>query len=313
MSVAHLPLHHDGRPFTRRTALLCGWTDRKLARAVRNGVLRRLVKSVYVDALVPDTIELRASAVALIAPKDSVVCRETAAWVYGIDALALQTTEQLQRIDCVQPPKRRASRLSITSGHSQTLLPRDVVEIGDLRVTSPVATAIHLARHLPRPFALSAIDAMLHADLVTPTELSDAATRYPHHPGIVQARELISFAEPLTESPGESWLRLRLLDAGFGRPTAQIPAKNRHRDFRIDLGYLAPMVDGRRLGLEYDSDEWHSSRDNEVRDERRRQDLADIGWHILSVRRTDVWGRYPALELAIGEFLEIHPRLPRRW
>ena len=56
-------------------------------------------------------------------------------------------------------------------------------------------------------------------------------------------------AEPLAESPGESWLRLRLIDAGFGRPTAQIVVKGSSRDFRIDLGYPTPMDDGRRQRL----------------------------------------------------------------
>jgi hypothetical protein len=36
-----------------------------------------------------------------------------------------------------------------------------------LRVTSPLATAVHLARHLPRPFALSALDAMARAELIS--------------------------------------------------------------------------------------------------------------------------------------------------
>jgi hypothetical protein len=306
-------LYYDGQPFTRKFANEQGWSDRKLASLVRDGQIRRLVKSVYADALAPDTIELRAAAVALIAPNDVVICRETAAWIYGIDALTLRDREKLPAIDCVQPPKRRASRLIISSGHSQSLLPGDVVEIAGLRMTSPLATAIHLARHLARPFALSAIDSMVHTEFVDVRELRAATTRYPHHPGIVQAREIIRYAEPLTESPGESWLRLRLLDAGFGRPVAQVRVKARHRDLRIDLGYPDPMEDGRRLGLEYDSDQWHSRSGDEARDEARREELAEAGWHILSIRRPDVWGRYPALELAVGDLLGIQPRLPRRW
>ena len=230
-------LYYGGRPFNRRFAIAHGWSDRKLAGLARDGTIRRLVKGVYVDALVPDTIELRAAAVALVAPKDAVICRQTAAWIYGIDALALRTTDDPPAIECVQPPRRRASRLTISRGHSQTLLPGDVVEIAGLRLTSRLATAVHLARHLDRPFALSAIDSMLHSGFVAAPELRAAAAKYPHHPGIVQAREMIRFAEPLTESPGESWLRLRLMDAGFGRPSAQIPVKSRHRNYRIDLGY----------------------------------------------------------------------------
>lgn len=313
MQPAELLLYWGGRPFTRQVAIAHGWSDRKLAALVKNGQLRRLVKGVYVDALVPDSIELRAAAVTLIAPKDAVICRQTAAWIYGIDAMALRGSDEPPTIDCVRPPQRRASKLSLAAGHSQTLHASDVTAIGDLRITSPAATAIHLARHLQRPFAQSAIDSMAHAGIVDRPALRAAAAKYPHHPGIVQAREVISFAEPLTESPGESWLRLRLIDAGFGRPTAQIVVRGRRRDFRIDLGYPTPMEDGRRLGLEYDSDMWHSGPAADIRDENRRDELAEVGWLILPVRRPDVWGSYPALELAVGEFLGIEPRLPRRW
>ena len=40
---------------------------------------------------------------------------------------------------------------------------------------------------------------------------------------IDRARRLASFCEPRAESFGESWTRLRILDAGFPRPVAQVP------------------------------------------------------------------------------------------
>ncbi|WP_410791643.1 hypothetical protein [Kribbella sp. C-35] len=72
-------------------------------------------------------------------------------------------------------------------------------------------------------------------------------------------------------------------------------------------------MDERRLGLEYDSDQWHSSTKQQLKDETRRTELDALGRHIISVRRTDLWGSYPALELAVGGFLCQDPRLPRRW
>ena len=42
-------------------------------------------------------------------------------------------------------------------------------------------------------------------------------------------------------------------------------------------------------------------------------DAVALGWHILPVRRADLWGSYPALELAVGAFLCQEQRLPRRW
>ena len=132
------------------------------------------------------------------------------------------------------------------------------------------------------------------------------------HPRGYQARQILPYADRRAESPGESWLRLRLLDAGFRRPRLQLRVRGR-RDYRLDLAYPEPLDDGRRLGLEYDSDRWHSRPRQEARDERRRAELEALGWHIISVRRPDVWGRYPALELAVGGFLSRQPRLPRRW
>lgn len=313
MSVSIGILHFGGRPFTRTGAIAAGWTDAQLKKEVGSGRLRRLLRGVYVDALAADSVELRAAAVCLVTAPDAIICRRTAAWLYGIDTLALREHSELPAVDSVRPPQRRSSRLRLTSGHSQTLHPGDVVSHHGLRVTSPLATAVHLGRHLERPFALSAIDAMLHAGLFTTGQLVAAVRRYPGHPGIVQARELAAYGEPLTESPGESWLRLRVLDAGFPRPEAQVLVRGPRGERRIDLGFPHQMADGRRLGLEYDSDKWHGGPGDDERDEIRRSELAEVGWLILPVRRGNVRGRNPHLELSIGEFLGIEPRLPRRW
>ncbi len=313
MSLAIPLMYFDGRPFTRAQAAAAGWTDDRVRKLLDSGLIRRLVKGVYVDALAPDSLELRATAVCMVTPIDAVICRRTAAWLYGIDALALREHKAIPTVDSVRPPKQRASRVSLTAGHSQTLRKSDVISHHGLRVTSPLATAIHLLRHLDRPFALSAVDAMLRAGLVERDALLTAVKGFRHHPGIVQARELASYTEPLAESPGESWLRLRVLDAGFPRPEAQVVVKGNGRTYRLDLGFTEPCPDGRRLGLEYDSDEWHSGHAARLRDETRIAELRDLGWMVLPVRRGDVWGRRTDLELAIGDQLGVVPRLPRRW
>lgn len=313
MSLTVSLLHFDGQPFTRTTALAHGISRGRLSKLVADGVFRRMVRGVYVDALAKDTLELRASALALVAPPDAVICRQSAAWLYGVDVLALSEHADVPKVECVRPPKSRSTRLSLSRGHSQTLLPGDVVEMFGLQVTSPAATAVHLARHLDRPFALSAVDSMLHQGLLGHGELEAAVKRYPHHPGIVQTRELVAIAEPLTESPGESWLRLRLIDAGFPRPRAQVVVPGPDREYRIDLAFPEIPVDGRHLGLEYDSDQWHSGPAADERDATRQAALQELGWTVLSVRRGDVWGRNPELELTVGGFLGVEPVLPRGW
>ncbi len=250
-----------------------------------------MIGGVYVDVRVPETIALRADALHLVVPPGATVCGRAAAWLHGIDSTALA------------PEPFRPE---------WTFAERPSVEIQGLRVTTPAATAIELATHLPRPFALSAVDGLLHAGMPM-TDLMTAAAAYFAADSTSQAAQLLRIADGRAESPGESWLRLRLFDARFPRPELQVPVEGNGRTYRLDLGYPDLPVDGRRLGLEYDSDQWHSSTKQQLKDETRRTELEALGWHIISIRRTDLWGSYPALELAVGGFLCQEPRLPRRW
>jgi very-short-patch-repair endonuclease len=312
-----LPLDIDpvmaGRSFTRAEALADGIDAVAIRTLTRRGQIRRIVQGVYVDVAVPDSLELRAEALAKVLPGDSVICRQSAAWLYGIDTAALSDRGQVPLLEFVRPTKSRAVRTAGASGHSQTLLDDDVIEIAGLRVTSPVATAVHLARHLRRPFALSALDAMARAGLVSVYQVRDAVRRYPRHPQIVQARELARVMDARAESPGESWLRLRIIDAGFPAVVPQVQIRTPEQHFRVDLAFVRPMADGRRLALEYDSDLWHGTRRQQVRDARRSRKIEAAGWVVLSVGRGQVWGTEPALENAVGDLLEVRPKLPRRW
>jgi hypothetical protein len=287
MLPAEFPLYFCGLPFRAHQV------RRKLRWLLSADEIRQVVKGVYVDVRVPDSIELRAAAIRLLLPPGGIACGLTAAWIHGIETTALQVKAEIE----VQ----------------WTQAAVDVVEVAGLPVTSPVATAVELAMRLPRPFALSAVDAMLRSGIAARPALLAAAPAYDGRPGITQARQILSYADRRAASPGESWLRLRLIDAGFGIPDLQIRVKGPSREYRLDLGYPEVVEDGRRLGLEYDSDRWHSRTKDEHRDEVRRTELDALGWHIISVRRPDLWGSYPALELAVGSFLSIYPRLPRRW
>lgn len=282
-----LPYYFAGLPFTRRQV------PRKVAWLLARGEIREVLKGVYVDVRVADSPDLRADALQLVVPADAVVCGRASAWLHGIDTTALSPES------IIRP--------------QWTFQPRPTIEVRGLKVTTPAATAIELAIHLERPFALSAVDALLHARTVTPDQLREASTTYFYEDGNTQAHQILRYADRRAASPAESWLRLRLIDAGFGQPSLQVRVKGPRRDYLIDVAYPDRPVDGHRLGLEYDSDQWRSGAKAEARDESRRTELESLGWHIIPVRRPDLWGSYPALELAVGGFLCQHPRLPRRW
>jgi hypothetical protein len=130
------------------------------------------------------------------------------------------------------------------------------------------------------------------------------------YPGIVQARSLSHLVEPLAASAGESWQRLRILDAGLPRPTAQYEVVDHlGRTFFLDHAYPEVLV-----GVEYDGRQFHTGDADVTHDAERRSDLSDLlGWRWSIARREDIFGMSTHFEERLGELLGIRPILPRRW
>jgi hypothetical protein len=200
-----------------------------------------------------------------------------------------------------QPMRRPGVRCFIAP------LEADVEEHLGLPVTSPVRTALDLLRWLPPHLALGATDALAHAGFVDPVAVCGDLERWEGRCGIVQARRLAELIEPATESFGESWLRLRILDAGFPRPTAQIRVEVDGKTYRLDMGW-----EHIRAAAEYDGEEFHSTPAQLSHDEHRRGSLESDGWRILVARRGDVLGHGMHLERALGDLLGLEPKIYRR-
>jgi hypothetical protein len=66
-----------------------------------------------------------------------------------------------------------------------------------------------------------AADGALHRKLLTPEQLSVAAERVRGIPGSRSARRVVTFADRLSESVGESRSRVMMLRAGLPRPRLQ--------------------------------------------------------------------------------------------
>lgn len=299
-----------GAPFRSRDADRLGLRRRLLGQLVAAGVLARPLRSVYVDARVPDSRDLRIACLQLVIPLHAVIWGRTAAWLRGLDTFA-PGERNLLSPECVVPhhaARMRDPDVRVVEGY----LPQaDLTMVGALLVTTARRTALDLARALSRPMALAALDAFAHARLVTVEDLVEGLGPLRGFPGIVQARQLVAMVQPLTESAGESWLRLRIIDAGFPWPRPQIELLDPSGRvvYRLDLGY-----DDLRLGLEYDGMQFHDAAEMRAHDERRRADCKRCwGWDVHGFAMGEVLGTHPGLELAIGEWLGREPVLPRRW
>ena len=157
---AHPQLPTD-RPFTHQQAVDLGISREVLRRMVRVGLLRRVLKGVYVDAAADDGLLMRTRAVSLVVPETAVVTDRTAAWLHGIDVLRPGDHLVPPPVEVFQLPGHTRVRTTATSGGERTLLPRDVEIVHGVRVTTPLRTALDLGRLTRRDHAIAALDALL--------------------------------------------------------------------------------------------------------------------------------------------------------
>ena len=289
------------RPFTAAMAADCEVSRQTLRTLVARGAVRPLLRGVYVDAAVPDSSELRAAAVLLVTAPGAVICRRTAAWLHGVEPTAVNAHLARLPLEIVVPAGQAASRVRDCAGYSAILRDDELTEIGGLVVTNGVRTLVDCARWLPRVDAVATADALLHRGVTTLDEADEAVHRLGRVPGKRQAIEVVSLAEPLTESPMETHLRLRIVDGRLPRPEAQVEVlDNGIAVYRLDLAYRAL-----RMGMEYDGEEFHSSVADIAADEQRRRWLAAHGWLVLVFRRGDVLGRRNLVAPVVGEALAV--------
>ncbi|MCW2781195.1 MAG: hypothetical protein JWR35_1644 [Marmoricola sp.] len=265
--------------FTYPQAAALGFTRRQIDDAVRNRIVRRVLRNVYLRADVPDTVESRVAAATLVISEHSVACDRTAAWIHGVDVVAYRETEILPPLETYvlrwHAPTARAG----CDGGTRDLVPADIVEIRGLRVTTPLRTALDLGCKLSRRDGLFALDAFMREHGVRHSEMTELVRRFRRRRGVVQLRQLIAMADPRSESSGESWTRLEIIDHAIPWPELQcwieidgIPT------YRLDLAWPRSKV-----AVEYDGEEFHTSAAQRERDRERREWLRDHGWIVIVV------------------------------
>ncbi len=201
----------------------------------------------------------------------------------------------------------RIQRGGVHARQALLLAPDITTDFGVL-TTTPIRTASDLLRRQYRPYALASTDQMARAGLIDIGDLSDLVHHLKGYPGIRQARSLVSLIDPRAESPGESWARLRLHDAGFPTPDLQVVTVDSEGiERRLDMAYLA-----KKIGVEFDGRENHSLVRDVVRDSWRRDDLTHLyGWRWVIADYSAIFGTDTTFEDAVGRYLEMTPI--RRW
>ncbi len=274
------------RPFTRAEALERGVSSTQLRRVVEAGLLVHPMRGFFYRSTIEDSLELRLSCLRLVVPEDCVITDRTAAWLWGAEtALAPNDHLAVPRVSVFCPPGRRL-RNSLARSGERGLARHDVSELDGLRVTTPLRTACDLGRLLHQDQALAAMDALAALRKFSVEELLLEAGRFKGYRGVLQLRLLAPLVEPQTQSPGESILRLRWIQAGLPRPTAQLRVPSATGGWwYLDLG-----LESERFAAEYDGVAHHSSPADVRHDGLRRGYLREHGWTIVVADGASMFG-----------------------
>jgi hypothetical protein len=264
------------------------------------GQLTRIAPGSYArtEGLVPEQVHrLRTDAV-LRRVTNVVVSHTSAALLWGLPLMdghlhlvhVSRTTERVGR-----PKSGTGYRM-----HSRAVPDERTVWAGRFPASDPLLTVLDCARFLDPDWGVVIADAALHADLITPGDLAEAADHLPRQPGVGRARRLPLVTSALSESPGESLLRLRLRRMGLDvQEQVQIGAA------RVDLlvaGGVVVEFDGRaKYGLTGDREQAHWA--EKIRNDR----LVERGHEIVHVVWADLWD-----EVALRHRIETALRRWRR-
>ena len=263
-------------PFTLDDARRLGLSRRQL----QGKAWRRLGAGTYAWAGLPDGPWLRLAAIQLRLPPQAAFAGRTAAWIHALDGTLFGGT-----VEVTLPKSSGVSgRVGVTTRRAEQRS-GDVVVRQGLRTTSILRTLADLGRQLPLLEAVVAVDAALHLGLVSLAEMQAWSISRRGGKGLVRFRRLIELAEPESESPMETRLRLLLVLAGLPRPQAQVSINAADGEFlgRVDLYYPAS-----RLAIEYDGG---THRERMTEDNRRQNKLLSAGLNLLRFTSPDIYQR----------------------
>lgn len=262
-----------------------GLPEREVKHLIATGSLRRVLKGLYVDALVPDTVDLRIQALGIVVPEHAVVCDRHAGWMLGAEMI-LAPGEHLHARP-LRVLRRRGHaplRNGLVDAGERDLSDRDITRVGGLLVTTPLRTMHDLGMVRWPSEALAGMNALFRTGLVDHDELLEGVPQFKGRRWVSTLRAVAPLVHGRCESPPEDILWLRCLEAGIElEPQVEVWD-------RLDLVGRFDLADRRlKLIVEYDGEEWHSSPDQLERDRRRRDAARALGWTVVVLRREDLF------------------------
>lgn len=303
-------------PFRSTVDGALGLSPMDLHRLVAAGQLRHPFRGVYCPTELPDTTATRARCAALGLPPHAVICDRSAAWLHGVDCLLpFEIEMRVPALEVVSVQACASRSRGIYAGE-RALRSDEIMMLDGVRVTTPVRTAIDLASLRGGAQALAVVESFMRSHNLTRFDLQTQLVRHRGRRGVIQARRVVAHASPLSESPGESWTKWFIIEAGLPQPQQQVEIRLPAWGLlRLDFAY--PTL---RVAVEYDGEAYHGA-DRRPHDQDRREALERAGWLVIVVRKQDLTAAGRAcwisrLQAVLAQRMPLHrrtfpPKIPR--
>ncbi len=167
----------------------------------------------------------------------------------------------------------------------------DLAPLDGFRATAAADTAVDIACTSSEIDLLAVLDAAMQVG-VSRADLLRAVESARGRRGITKVKTWILHADPRAQSPMESRTRYRVVAAGLPIPGLQVRVDVPGGVRYLDLGWRR-----KRVGLEFDGEEFDTGDGRMARDRQRHNELMGEGWTIVYATAVDVF-RYPESFLA---------------
>ncbi len=223
---------------TRAEAISAGTTDDELRRLVASGAYVRLLRGVYAEVAelgTSDEERHRLRVIAMARLSGYAASHVSAAVLHHLPVSGADLSE-IHSVRLGVGGNRRSSGRQV---HSGRVAAEWLTTVDGAAATTVARTVVDMARTQPLLASLAAVDAALHRRLCTPQELAEAALSITRHRGARRARAVVGLADGRSESPGETWARMALVDGALPPPELQITVFDTFGEFvgRVDGGY----------------------------------------------------------------------------
>jgi hypothetical protein len=258
----------EHQPFVGSEALAAGALNRYALRKH----YRAIMPNVYLEKRVDPSLRQRIVAAWLWSGRQAVIGGVAAAALHGANWVDDDVPVELIWRNA-RPPRGVLTR-------HQLLLDGETQRLGSLTVSTPERTAFDLGRRGTVGHAVARLDALARATDFKVSDVEELAARHPHTRGLRQLQAALDLTDPGAQSPKETWLRLLLINAGFPRPSTQIPVpgSDGYPRYFLDLGWEHIM-----LAVEYDGDLHRTDRPQFVKDVERLEYIRSVGWTHIRV------------------------------